>query len=304
MPTTAPQETVPELTGPHTWANAFSDLRAGFAARELWGHLGWNDVRDKYRRSLLGPFWMTVAMGLTTVGLGGVFSLLWHSPVATFVPYVGTGLIVWAFLSGCLLDGLQAFTASEELIRQAAAPLTVHVLRVVWRQTLNFAHNLIVYVVLVALFFPRLHESAYTMFGQPCGATKDVCHPGLGWNGLAAAPGFLLLVALGIASTLVLGVLGTRFRDAPPIVAALVQLLFILVPITWPLDTLIRNAPDKVWLIELNPLFHFVQIVRQPLVGQRLDWWSWAVAGGLTALAWVAALLILRRFRARVPYWI
>lgn len=297
-------EMTPGLTGPRSWERALADLRNGFAARELWGHLGWNDVKGHYRRSLLGPFWMTVAMGLTTVGLGGVFSLLWHSPVATFVPYVGTGLIVWAFVSGCLLDGLQTFTSSEELIRQAAAPLTVHALRTVWRQTLNFAHNLVVYVVLVVIFFDHLAQHGYTMFGQPCGRTVDVCHPGLGWNGLLALPAFLLLAALGLAASLVLGVIGTRFRDAPPIVAALVQLLFILVPITWPLDTLIRNAPDKVWLIELNPLFHFVQIVREPLIGQRLDWWSWAVAGGLTALAWAAALYMLKNYRARVPYWI
>lgn len=301
----AAEATVPELPGPRTWGRAWTDLRRGFASWGLWGHLGWNDVKGKYRRSLLGPFWMTVAMGLTTVGLGGVFSFLWRSPVATFVPYVGTGLIVWAFVSGCLLDGLQAFTASEELIKQAAAPLTVHVLRTVWRQTLNFAHNLVVYVVLVLLFFPRLHESGYTMSGLPCGAAgSGVCHPGLGWNGLLAIPGFLLLVALGIASALGLGVVGTRFRDAPPIVAAVVQLLFILVPITWPLDTLIRNAPTKVWLIELNPLFHFVQVVRQPLIGQRLDWWSWAIAGGLTAAAWAVALVLLKHYRARVPYWI
>ncbi|WAL66752.1 ABC transporter permease [Amycolatopsis cynarae] len=284
---------------------AGGDLRTGFAAWRLWGHLGWHDLKSRYRRSLLGPLWMTTTMGLTTASLGLLFSLLWHDPVSTFVPYVGTGLIVWSFISGCLIEGMDSFVASDELIKQTSAPLTVYVLRTVWRNTLSLAHNLIVYVILLVLFFGALHRPGYTMTGQPCPADGTVvCHPGLGWNTLMAIPGFLVLAAAGIAASLALGIVATRFRDAPQVVAALVQLLFVTIPITWPLDVLAQNAPGKVWLVKLNPLFHFVQIVRQPLIGQRLDWWSWPVVGVLTAAIWATALLLLRRYRARVSYWI
>ncbi|NIH85962.1 ABC transporter permease [Amycolatopsis granulosa] len=293
------------MDDPRSWSRAREDLRRGFRSWRLWGHLGWNDIRSRYRRSLLGPFWMTVTMGVTTAGLGSVFSLIWHSPAATFFPYVGTGLIVWAFIGGCLSDGMGSFTESAELLSQTSAPLTVYVLRTVWRQTLILAHNLIIYFVLLAFFFRRLHEHGYTMDGQACGTPDGmVCHPGLGWNTFLVLPGFGLALAGGIAAALILGIVATRFRDAPPLIGAIIQLLFILVPITWPLDKLIQNAPGKAWIIELNPLYHYVQIVRQPLIGQQLHWWSWLVAGGLTLAAWTVALVMLRNYRARVPYWI
>jgi ABC-2 type transport system permease protein len=293
-----------EVLAGHGWSRVRHDLGTGFGAWRLWGHLGWNDIKAKYRRSLLGPFWMTITMGLTAVGLGTLFSFLWDSRVSTFVPYVGTGLIVWAFISGCLLDGMESFTASEELIKQVSAPLTVYVMRTVWRHTLILAHNLIIYVILLVLFFPELHQPNYTMSGQPCGAQAVVCEPGLGWNSFLAIPGFVLVALTGFAAALGLGIVATRFRDAPPVIASVVQLLFFMIPVSWPLDTLIQNAPGKAWLIELNPLFHYVQVVRQPLIGQHLDWWSWVVVGFLTIATWAVALILLRRYRSRVSYWV
>jgi ABC-2 type transport system permease protein len=301
--TSATATEVPAMPRSTDWALTRRDLAAGAGAWRLWSHLAWQDVRRRYRRSLVGPFWMTITMATTTLGLGALFGVLLHNDLATFLPYIGAGMIVWGFVGGCLNEGPDSFAASGDMIKLVPAPYTAYALRTVWRQLITFAHNLIIYVVLLAAFFPELHKANYTMTGKPCQAGL-ICEPGLGWNALLAIPGFLLLVAAMTATTIGIGIVATRFRDIKPLIAAVVQMLFFYTPISWPLDTFKEQVGSAVWIVQLNPLFHFVQIVRQPLVGQSIDWWSWVIAGGLTAIAWAAALFLMLRYRNRISYWL
>lgn len=70
---------------------AFDDLSAGLNARELWLHLGWQDIKQRYRRSLLGPLWITIATGVTAVAMGLLYGELFHMDIKSFLPYVTLG---------------------------------------------------------------------------------------------------------------------------------------------------------------------------------------------------------------------
>ena len=71
--------------------------------------------------------------------------------VASFLAAV-VGFIVWGFLSGCIKDGANVFIDNEGLIKQLPSALSVHVYRLVWRQLLFLAHNMIIWLILVAVF--------------------------------------------------------------------------------------------------------------------------------------------------------
>jgi ABC-type polysaccharide/polyol phosphate export permease len=45
---------------------------------QLWSMLGWNDIHQRYRRSALGPFWITISMAIFIVLLGFIYSKLFH----------------------------------------------------------------------------------------------------------------------------------------------------------------------------------------------------------------------------------
>jgi ABC-2 type transport system permease protein len=171
------------------------------------------------------------------------------------------------------------------LIHHLPAPLSLHVYRLVWRQSLFFLHNLVVYVVML-LVFP-----------QP-----------LGWASLLAFPAFALLAVNGAWVALLFGIVSTRFRDLNPILQSVVQLAFFLTPIVWMYDDLINSAnaavAERARLVELNPLMHFVEIVRRPLLGQEQLWHHWVIVLVITVLGWAATMVVLRRFRSRVPYWV
>ena len=191
------------------------------------------------------------------------------------------GFIIWYFISGCLTSGTEVFIKNEGLIKQLPAPVTVHVLRTVWREFLLFLHNLVVYLGILAVFQPPVT-----------------------WKVIVAIPALLLLLLNGVWLVLLLGVASTRFRDIPPVVTSLMQLLFFMSPIVWPVEILEQNAGPRAWLAQLNPIYHYVEIVRAPLLGENQSMHHWWLVLGFTAAGWLLALVVLRNYRARVSYWV
>ena len=261
--------TLPDVPGSRSWQRAFGDLGAGWRQRSLWGYLGWQDIKQRYRRSVLGPLWISISMGVIATAMG----------IHTFLPYVATGLLIWNFVNGCILEGSEVFIANEGLIRFLPAPISLHVYRLLWRQTLFFLHNLVIWLLLVIIF------------PQPLSATV-----------LLALPAFLLLVLNGLWCALLAGIIATRFRDIPPIIASLTQLLFFMTPIVWSYERL-KSNPLAAY-VELNPVMHFVEILRQPLLGQPIVWRHWAVVGVITVVGCAVSLVCLRNYRSRVAYWV
>src|ERR1700751_1457573 len=137
-----------------TFRRAVADLTEGFGLHQLWLHLGWQDIKQRYRRSLLGPIWITIATGTTAVAMGALYSKLFHLKLSEHLPYVTLGLIIWNLINASILEGADVFVANEGLIKQLPAPLSVHVYRLVWRQMILFGHNIVIFVV-IAMIYPK-----------------------------------------------------------------------------------------------------------------------------------------------------
>ncbi|MGY1857865.1 galactan export ABC transporter permease subunit Wzm/RfbD [Modestobacter sp. SYSU DS0290] len=275
---------VPSPTA-RSWASALGDLRAGWRHRELWGHLGWQDIRQRYRRSVLGPIWISITMAITAIALGLLYAGLFQNDLSVQLPNILVGFIIWGFISGCIIEGAEVFTSNVGLITHLPAPLSVHVYRLVWRQLLFFLHNLVVYAVMLIVFPQQLH-----------------------WTDLAALPALGLLVLNGVWVALLFGIVTTRFRDLTPITQSIVQLAFFMTPIVWIYQDFL-NSPnpaiaERARLAELNPFLHFVEILRRPMLGQDQELRYWLVVLAITVLGWALTLVVLRRYRARVSYWV
>ena len=274
----------PEPSGSKTFAAAWHDLVRGFNQHELWLQLGWQDIKQRYRRSVLGPLWITIATGVMAAALGLLYSVLFKIPVAQFLPHVTVGLIMWTFISGCIKEGAQVFIDNEGLIKQLPSALSVHVYRLVWKQTLFLGHNLIIWVALMVIFL------------RP-----------LGWDFLLAIPALMLLVANGVWVSMFFGIIATRYRDVAPLLEAGTQLLFYVTPIVWMTQTLKDQGgaiSDRAKLAQLNPLYHYMEVVRAPLIGADLPVYHWWVVLGCTVAGLTIALLAMRQWRFRVSYWV
>ena len=190
---------------------------------------------------------------------------------------------MWNFISGAIKEGATVFIDNEGLIKQLPAPLSVHVYRLVWRQTLFLGHNLIIWLILLAIF-PR--------------------H--LGWEFWLFLPALALLLVNGVWVSMFFGIVATRFRDVAPLLDSLTQLLFYVTPIVWMTSTLKDNASvsSRARLAELNPLYHYMEIVRAPMIGQPVAAYHWWIVIACTIGGVLLAALAMRQWRFRVSYWV
>lgn len=265
-----------------TFARAWRDLADGFAKHELWLHLGWQDIKQRYRRSVLGPFWITIATGATAVAMGLLYSKLFKLPLAEHLPYITIGLIIWNMINAAILEGAEVFIANEGLIKQLPTPLSVHVYRLVWRQLILLAHNSLI-IVILAIIFPKPWK----------------------WTDFAVIPALGLITVNCVWVAICFGILATRFRDISPLLFSVVQLLFFMTPIIWNTSILQqRDMGNYATIVELNPLLHYLDIVRAPLLGADQLLRHWVVVLVLTVIGWTLAAFAMRQYRARVPYWV
>ncbi len=258
-------------------SKALRDVADGALMWELWGALAWNDIRQRYRRTLLGPFWLTLSMGVMIATIGFLYAKLFKQPTAEYLPYLTLGFIVWALISGIVLNSCTAFTGSEGIIRQVRTPYSVHVFRMLWRNAIIFAHNIVIYLLVMVLFDIR---------------------PNVAF--LLALPGFLLIFLNGLWLGIVLGAMSARFRDLQQFVANVMQIFFYVTPIVWRPEQLAEH-PE---VVQFNPLYYFLELLREPLQGTAPSASVWLVTIGTTVAGYSFALFFLARYRSRIAFWV
>lgn len=257
---------------------AVDDICDGMAAWRFWTMLAWTDIKQRYQRSTLGPLWMSISMSLMVGVLAVIYGSIFKMPLSDYVLYLAAGMITWLFVSNSVLEGTTAFIISEGIIKQSAIPLSIYVYRVIWRSLIVMLHNAAVLLVI----FPIL---------RPISAL----------NPLAMLGGLLLVMANLFVVVLILATLCTRFRDLPPIVTSLMQVTFYVTPILYEPSQL----PEQLRLIaHYNPLYHVIDLVRRPLIGELPEPTSYFVALGTLIVAGAFAFLFFTRFRERVAYWL
>jgi ABC-type polysaccharide/polyol phosphate export permease len=253
------------------------DVYRGFRAAPLWLLLGWADIRLRYRRSVLGPFWITISMAVLIIVLGFVYSQIFHTDIHTYLPFLALGFIVWGFISSSANEACGAFGDSEAIIKQVGIPFSVFVFRVVWRNFLVVLHTIILVVPIWLIF--KITPTAVSLLAIP---------------GMALV--FLNQCWLGIC----LAVLSTRYRDIPPIVATVLQITVFATPIMWPVSAL----GEKHFIADINPFYHLIEIVRGPLSGELPPSLSWKVAITADVLGFILATWMLQRARRTIVYWL
>jgi ABC-type polysaccharide/polyol phosphate export permease len=258
-------------------AAAWRDLAAGAARSWMWTALALQDIKLRYRGSVLGPFWLTISTVIMVAAMGAIYSRLFGMELTTYLPYLTIGLIVWQFVSAVVTEGCGTFLQVESVIQQIPIPFSIHAYRGVCRNLIVLAHSFVI-IPVVLLVFP-----------QP-----------LDWHVLESVLGLALLTVNSLWISILLGMVSTRFRDIPPIVASFLQVLFFVTPVFWPLEAAGQWKP----ILELNPGFAAIDVIRAPLLGQPVTPSSWIILILATLLGSAVTFALFARFRTRIAYWI
>ena len=255
------------------------DIIMSFKGSRLPIFLAYSDIRQRYRRSSLGPFWITISMGVTIACIGIIFGNIFKAPMREFLPFLSAGIILWGFISSVLTEATTVFPNAEGIIRQLPIPLFTHIYRMIMRNIYILGHNILVLPIV------------FLCVGKP-----------VSFECLLFIPGFFILIINLAWMSLVLSILCARFRDLTQIIASLLQIFFYITPIIWMPSLLPARA--SLMILEPNPFFHLLAIVRNPLLSQPTSISNWVVSCLIGFLGTLVSVIFFNVYRRRIAYWI
>lgn len=256
---------------------AILDILKGIKQADLAAFMAWEDIRQRYVRTLLGPLWIVLSTGVWFAVMGYVMANLFHQNVRDYLPYVMSGLLIWNLITSSVSESSQVLVASAPLITSFSIPIFTHYIRFILRNYIIFLHNLIILIIVFCLFPPAFTASTWLVL------------PGLVID---------LIILTGLA--VLLSLTNLRYRDTHLAVGSAMQVLAYVTPIFWNRNMLKENT----WIADINPFTHMLNIVRAPMLGESPPDLSWAVTVSLAVTLSLMGSLLFIRYRHRIIFWL
>lgn len=241
-------------------------------------YLGLQEVKQINRRSKLGQLWITLGTATLIGTMAFVFGLIFKIELHQYLPYLAIGIVFWNYLSGQVAESSLVLIQSEQLIKQLSISPWTYAIKVSTKMLLVFGHNLVIIpIVLLATYNPPTFQVFFLLLALP-----------------------VILIALNSLGML-LSIVSLRFRDLPPMISSLLNVLFYLTPVMWFADSIQSDLAH--FLLGLNPVYHLIQIFRLPLLGQSPTLENWFISVGLAVFLQLLSLLVVRKYAKSLVFW-
>jgi ABC-type polysaccharide/polyol phosphate export permease len=257
---------------------SFQDWRDAMRMWRLWTSLGWEDLSERYRRTLFGVSWLVLSFGLFIL----VYNVVFHQGSGVsgreYALYVTIGFGLWGFINSVISDSCVAYIGSANWMLGVSIPYPVFFFQGTFRNWIVFLLTLLVIV-------------GFLIWLKP------------GWTMtmLWAIPALLSYLITPLWLSAILAPLCARYRDALHAIKTGMQLLFFATPILW-----LPSSRDQLvgLLAKYNVITYFIDIVRAPLIYDTFPVRSWEIVLATNAIGIVAGFVVYALTRNRVVYWL
>lgn len=257
---------------------AWDDFVEGIAFAPAWFVLSWQDIKIRYKRSTLGPFWITISLAITISFMGVLYANIFKMEIHEYLPYLTAGMVHWTLISTFILEGTAIFSGNDMIIKQVRLPYSFYIFRMLSRNTMIWFHNLVVLLVVNVVMKPTF---TFELLWLPVV--------------------FIVIYIFNTGLSIIIGLLAVRFRDLQQIFASLTQLLFFISPVMWLPSALGKNA----WLMQINPFYYFLQLLRYPFDGKSILLDNvLLISSSIALVTFVLGFLAFAKFRSRISYWV
>lgn len=240
--------------------------------------MGWFDVVQSYRRSLLGPMWITLNTAIFSAAMTVVYGALFGIPTRQYSAYIISGMIAWTWVSSMLIDVGNTFINYSSYIKSTVIDKAQMIWATAFKHVIVLLHNLVVYLVAVA--FGVMPFNVYSLLFLP-----------------AAALFFLMSIPL----TGLLAILFARYRDLPRLVSAVIVIVMLMTPIFW-MPSMVTGWRQIVF--KLNPIYYCIEFLREPLLGEPPNPVVSVVFLGMAVAIWSYGAWFCRRYLRYVAFWV
>ena len=257
-------------------AEIFRDVYCGVHDYHYWLNGAWNDVRQKYKASTLGPLWLNITTLITVSSLIFVYTKVLSTSLEIYAPYISSSYIIWLYISTNIVDFTTVFSDNSSIIKQIRKPYTSYIYKLIIRNKIIFVHNFIIYIIFT-LIFSKLNLNNIFIFIFI----------------------FILFDFILIPLGIIVAVASTRFRDIPVLISSILQLIFLTTPILWMLPNIKDRYTD---FIVVNPFYQAIEILRSPLLNNNFTLNNICYVVFLTAFLWIFSIFILIKYKKMISY--
>lgn len=264
----------------HASSNSFNkamvDVKNGFLRYPIWIHQAYHQLSAKYKRTVFGTLWISGNFLFMSFSVAFVFSSLFNHDLKVFLPFCLLGNLVGTSFVWIITEAPDLFMTNSPIIKNNALPFTTYAFEAVCKLLILFLHNLAVYFFVVIIF------------------------------GIAPIPSWEAIISLILLPIMILpwgvliGMISARYRDLRFLLPNLATLMFFLTPIYWMPDML----GERIYIAKLNPLYHMVSIVREPLLGRAPTMENWVYSIVFTLIGIALFLIFFPMFRKKIPFWV
>ena len=254
----------------------FQDLLIGLSNVQLWYYLAKFDIRGRYRRTILGPLWTSLNALIFVLIIATVYAQFSNQSIREFLPYVSAGYFIWIYISTTAIESCTVYFTSGSFLKNSPLSPVIFNMRVVVRNLIVFLHSLAVFI--------------------PIAYLSDISFKQFFW----IIPGIIVLSAMCLCGSIILSVMCSRYRDIEQLVNSIFLAAFFVTPILYDVKIL-TNEPS---LMKYNIFTHMINIIREPMLGQSPNMFSYIVCLCLLGVGIFAAILIYRLGRKRLFLWI
>jgi len=236
------------------------------------------DIKQRYRRSALGPFWLTISTAVTIYTMGFLYGHLFHVNLESYLPHLATSIVCWGLLAGLINESTIVFIESEAYLKNFSLPYSLYLFRLAARNYTIFFHNIL---ALLPLYFIFPHF--------------------LNWKIIFLLPALLLVFLCLILYGMIFGLLGARYRDFSQIMQSVMQVAFYLSPVMW----LPESLPARYqWIVWANPFYQILEILREPLMGYYIPWFSLFAVLVIIFFGFLICGFLIPNYKARLIFWV
>ena len=249
-----------------------------------WLLATWFNLLLRYRQTFIGPLWMVARPVMFILFLGALFVGLSNFSSSVFIPHMTIGFICWTLIGGYLGRSDAVFSRNKAYLLDNNRSHTDVVVLDNAELILHFLHQCIIIVIVVLLY----------------GTVKSP-------YALMSILGLGIVIFTGILLTIIFGILGSRFKDVGQIIASINGIAFLATPIIW-MPNLENVSAGRRNILEVyldyNPFYHYLELIRAPLMGTPITPYTWAFVGVGTTLSAILATILYQRYRHLIVFWV
>tara|TARA_X000000950_G_scaffold289180_1_gene410502 strand:- start:5477 stop:6268 length:792 start_codon:yes stop_codon:yes gene_type:complete len=259
---------------------AKNDLKETFKRNQLCFELAWTEVRLRYTRTIIGPFWETISLGILLFTLSYLWSKLWGAQVSEYLPYLVSGMVMWRFINSMLNDGCQVYMKSDYIYRSIPLPWSVMALKHLYAGGFLFIHHFPMIIVANIIFdvnFLTLNL-LYLFYTIP------------------------IIALTSYSTTIILGCLTARYRDVQSLVSSLLSVMIFFTPIFWTIDQM--GEIGRKFVVMPNLIYHYIEIFRQPMLGNSPTNLNLFITFLATFTLFLISLFVLNKYKKKIIFWL